>query len=158
MSLMTGPINVPVYRSGDRWLTSAKFNLEVTPNRIEPLQINPSNRGADNPMDVLSCLLDNKVAGLRILTSKDPRLVRGILKDLKRPARFLRDNLIVGHFRPDRWKCQKFFKDSRSGWKCQKIWRSENDLVKVKNVRIWTKKCKNVREPHMVISMSISKF
>ena len=32
-------------------------------------------------MDVLSCLLDNKVAGLRILTSKDPGLVRRILKD-----------------------------------------------------------------------------
>ena len=32
-------------------------------------------------MDVLSCLLDNKVAGLRILTSKDPGLVKWILKD-----------------------------------------------------------------------------
>ena len=32
-------------------------------------------------MDVLSCLLDNKVVGLRILTSKDPGLVRRILKD-----------------------------------------------------------------------------
>ena len=38
-------------------------------------------KGADNPMDVLSCLLDNKVVGLRILTSKDPGLVRRILKD-----------------------------------------------------------------------------
>ena len=68
-------------------------------------------------MDVLSCLLDNKVVGLRILTSKDPGLVWGILKDLKKPARFLRDNLIVGHFRSGviGENVRKLFKDSRSG-------------------------------------------
>ena len=67
-------------------------------------------------MDVLSCLLDNKVAGLRILTSKDPGLVWGILKDLKKPARFLRDNLIVGHFRSGlRKNVGQTFQDTSSG-------------------------------------------
>lgn len=57
----------------------AKFNLETESDRTTSDQ--SIKKGADNPMDVLSCLLDNKVAGLRILTSKDPGLVRRILKD-----------------------------------------------------------------------------
>ena len=136
MSLMTGPINVPVYRSGDRWLTwgQVQFRSDTESDRTTSDQ-SIKQGSADNPMDVLSCLLDNKVVGLRILTSKDPGLVRRIFKDLKIPARFLRDNLIVGHFRSGviGENVRKFCK-----WKI-----SENDLVKEKNVRNWTKKCKN---------------